>query len=370
MICKEGCSNGDVRLLGGGFDNEGTIQVCYGNLWGLISDSMWDDNDAQVICNQLGFSGGSPVAKTGSFYGKPNNTIYLKDVGCVGDEMNIDLCTKTKLSITNGKMELATAEVAGVDCQYDTPTEPPYVQLPSSFNTPGTECTNEAVRVTGSGQNDRGRLEYCYNGYWSPFCTLDPNTASVACKQLNFNTYSWATIYDNGGFGTGRNFSLFSSIMCTGTETALSQCNMTTNPSATPWCRLANVGLRCFSGTECTTEGEVRLVDGIIDNEGRVEVCTNGIWGAICSQGWDTTDAHVICTQLGYPQLEPYIFANSDFGGGDYPIVYSNSQCGGFEQTYTSCTKQTFPYSNCSRSNIAGVLCGYGMIRLYNTRII
>ena len=59
MLFTIGCSNGDVRLIGGGFDNEGTVQVCYNNLWGLISDSNWDNNDTSVICNQLGYTGGS-----------------------------------------------------------------------------------------------------------------------------------------------------------------------------------------------------------------------------------------------------------------------------------------------------------------------
>ena len=47
------------------------------------------------------------------------------------------------------------------------------------------------------------------------------------------------------------------------------------------------------------TSGEIRLVDGIIENEGRIEVCGNGVWGAVCDEGWDKTDAHVACTQMG-----------------------------------------------------------------------
>lgn len=50
-------------------------------------------------------------------------------------------------------------------------------------------------------------------------------------------------------------------------------------------------------------EGDIRLVDGFIENEGRLEVCYNGVWGAVCDHGWDSTDAHVVCTQLGYPKL-------------------------------------------------------------------
>ena len=54
---------------------------------------------------------------------------------------------------------------------------------------------------------------------------------------------------------------------------------------------------------ECTKEGEVRLVDGIIEQEGRIEVCVNGVWGSICDDGWDKTDAHVLCRQMGHPEL-------------------------------------------------------------------
>ena len=51
--------------------------------------------------------------------------------------------------------------------------------------------------------------------------------------------------------------------------------------------------------SNCTT-GDVRLQDGTIENEGRVEVCVNGVWGSVCDYGWSTIDANVVCNQLGY----------------------------------------------------------------------
>lgn len=48
--------------------------------------------------------------------------------------------------------------------------------------------------------------------------------------------------------------------------------------------------------------GAIRLVGGANQYEGRVELCINNVWGTICDNSWDATDASVACKQLGYSE--------------------------------------------------------------------
>ena len=50
----------------------------------------------------------------------------------------------------------------------------------------------------------------------------------------------------------------------------------------------------------------MRLLDGNIPQEGRVEVCKNNTWSTVCDEGWSSTDARVACRQLGYSAVGMY----------------------------------------------------------------
>lgn len=50
------CENGELRLVGGTTPLEGRLEVCWNETWGTVCDDFWSGFDAQVACNQLGYS--------------------------------------------------------------------------------------------------------------------------------------------------------------------------------------------------------------------------------------------------------------------------------------------------------------------------
>ena len=53
------CPSMALRLMNGSMvsEREGRVEICYNNTFNTICDDFWDDLDARVVCNQLGFTG-------------------------------------------------------------------------------------------------------------------------------------------------------------------------------------------------------------------------------------------------------------------------------------------------------------------------
>ena len=50
-------------------------------------------------------------------------------------------------------------------------------------------------------------------------------------------------------------------------------------------------------------DGDLRLVNGTSEMEGRIEICLDEAWGTICDNLWTTNDGNVACQQLGFSRI-------------------------------------------------------------------
>ena len=109
----------------------------------------------------------------------------------------------------------------------------------------------------------------------------------------------------------------------------------------------------------------VRLVGGSLRNEGRVEVNYNGEWGTVCDDGWDDTDAGVVCRQLGFGSSGTAI-GSAGFGQGSGSIWLDSITCTGSESTLASCGHLGVGVTrNCNHSRDASVVCSGNFSKIF-----
>ena len=111
--------------------------------------------------------------------------------------------------------------------------------------------------------------------------------------------YSGSVAYANARFGQGTGPVVLNNVVCTGTETTLLDCSSDGLFNIGSCSHADDAGVQCQR--ECT-DGDIRLVGGTTQYEGRVEVCMNRVWGTVCDDFWGTPDAAVACKQLGYSE--------------------------------------------------------------------
>ena len=121
---------------------------------------------------------------------KPNRTVHFANTACLGIEETISQCSKSSYSLEAGKAAISSVEVAGVQClNYEPSTLQPCLTFPAADHL-APQCNESDLRLVGGNSSNEGRLEFCYQQQWSPFCLLHHTEASVACKQLGFTQYT------------------------------------------------------------------------------------------------------------------------------------------------------------------------------------
>ncbi|XP_056148259.1 neurotrypsin [Lampris incognitus] len=225
------------------------------------------------------------------------------------------------------------------------------------------DCQQGAARLVGGTAGKGGRVEVYLNGQWGSVCDshLTDRDASVICRQLQLGEIG--TALQQSYFGPGSGLFHYERLGCSGNENSLLKCR--NRKFVTGDCNHGNeAGVVCVA-----PEGNgapLRLVGGLEEFEGRVEVYHDGRWGTICDDQWDDVDAEVVCRQLGLGGV-PKAWKWAHFGQGSGPIFLDGVQCSGNELSLEECSHNDWEQHNCDHMEDASVSCNPytdGVVRL------
>ena len=80
--------------MGGDNKLEGRVEQYVSGVWITVCGNDWDLKDALVVCRWLDF-GSAVSATSGTRFGSGSGTVMYQDVGCRGDESNLQFCYLT-----------------------------------------------------------------------------------------------------------------------------------------------------------------------------------------------------------------------------------------------------------------------------------
>ena len=82
-----------LRLVDGTEATSGRVEVQLEGVWGTVCDDDFDDVDADVICKQLGYTGGE--ARGSAYFGEGEGRILMSGLDCAGDETSVLACSRS-----------------------------------------------------------------------------------------------------------------------------------------------------------------------------------------------------------------------------------------------------------------------------------
>ncbi|XP_026166481.1 lysyl oxidase homolog 3B isoform X2 [Mastacembelus armatus] len=352
---------------------EGVVEVRYKDGWAQICDLGWTTKNTHVVCGMLGFPHERKVNR--NFYkrlkkraaekvSKPKvkvsaggrlylerqkSNFHIHSVACTGTEVHLAACP-LEFSKPNATSSCGGGMAAVVSCM----PGPLFIHnsgLKKKFQ------ISSNVRLKGGARVGEGRVEVLKNNEWGTVCDDRWNlqSASVVCRELGFGSAKEALTGARMGQGMGPIY--MNEVKCLGQEKSIWNCPFR-NITSEDCKHMEDAAVRCnvpYMGLE----NSIRIVGGRSSYEGRVEVQVGSKWGTVCSTGWTTKEAMVVCRQLGlgysmHAITETWYWDNSNVT----EMVMSGVKCVGNEMALTQC--QHHKTVSCQRAApkfAAGVIC-------------
>ncbi|NXK63946.1 DMBT1 protein, partial [Sylvietta virens] len=161
----------------------GNVEIYYFGSWEKVCGYLWDMQDAQVVCRQLGC--GSPLTTTHSFPSSDWYPYMITEVNCAGDETYLwhcpynyqyRVCHHGDASVVcSGGCLCSGGVFLKKICLEQKPPTKVRQKNPKPKASKGRNCCEGCLEISRSG----GRGTVCDNGW-------DLNDVQVVCRQLIF----------------------------------------------------------------------------------------------------------------------------------------------------------------------------------------
>ncbi|XP_066524609.1 scavenger receptor cysteine-rich type 1 protein M130-like [Hoplias malabaricus] len=318
------CTGRITRLTDGSHLCSGRVEMLRGKIWGTVCDAGFDQQDAEVVCRELGCGRALKVLGAAVF-GRGEDQVWSEEFQCGGNESQIYFC----------------------------PTSSSVKHNCSHGNDVGLVCAGHTgARLVNGPDSCSGRVEIQYLSEWGTVCdgSWDMRAASVLCGQLKCGTA--VAVLGSDWFGEGSGQIWADVFDCQGNETHLSQCPISS------WGRTAvshkqDAGVICSNSSLALYEGRVRLSGGR-ECEGEVEVYFMQDWRRVVFESWSVSEASVVCRQLGCGSVLNFS-SSSLFRSEHSPMCVTGFYCSGSEAHLSNCSGAQAV--NCSSREQLSITC-------------